>query len=331
MSERSIKLDYIRVLACLMIVTCHYFLFSNLNGGIGRNLAGIGNVVFFMLSALLYGSRFHDTMCGDADNPKYESIIFIIGKFLKLGSVLWPFLIVLVGLYIIYDVKFSWFNVGLNFAFLGYLGKLPGNGHLWFLTVLLACYVEYVILRHIQVQKQWLSWFLLIGMCFIMLLLELVGIPGNAFAILGLYGFVFLQANWLTYLSKSLRLWQAAIGIVSLIVLLWLDYNGLYEKSRILFFLLHDFGGLILVIMCYRYMPEKNNHVVSLLSSLGFEIYIVHHTLCAGPFVWVAQLTQYHIINYAILIISSLVLACILHLIAKKLYQYFSALLNSKS
>lgn len=330
MAERSVKLDYIRVLACLMIVTCHYFLFSNLNSGIGRNLAGIGNVVFFLLSALLYGSRSYEDVCAP-NNTGREDIAFIIGKVFKLGSVLWPFLIVLVGLCIIYDVNFSWLDVGLNFAFLGYLGKLPGNGHLWFLTVLFACYVEYVILRHIHVPKQWLSWGLLIGMIFIMLLLEWLGIPGNAFAILGVYGFVFLQAKWLMQISKSVRIWQAALGILFLIVLLWLDYNGLFEKSRILFFLLHDFGGLLFLIMCLRYMPDKNNKVISMLSSIGFEIYIVHHTLCAGPFVHVAQLTGSHMANYAILIISSLVLAYLLHLVAAKLNQGFSLLLKSRS
>lgn len=38
--------------------------------------------------------------------------------------------------------------------FLGYLGKLPGNGHLWFLTVLMACYAEMLLLLRMRIKSQ---------------------------------------------------------------------------------------------------------------------------------------------------------------------------------
>jgi peptidoglycan/LPS O-acetylase OafA/YrhL len=57
MANRNYSLDYIRVVAILMIVICHYCLFSSLDSGVGRFLAGVGNMVFFMLSALLYGNK----------------------------------------------------------------------------------------------------------------------------------------------------------------------------------------------------------------------------------------------------------------------------------
>ena len=58
MSKRINALDYVRVVAILMILLCHYFLFSDLNTGIGRYLGGTGTMVFFLLSAFLYGLKY---------------------------------------------------------------------------------------------------------------------------------------------------------------------------------------------------------------------------------------------------------------------------------
>ena len=55
MSRRIHTFDYIRSLAILVIVSCHYLEFSGVNVGLGRYLGLVGNMIFFLLSALLYG------------------------------------------------------------------------------------------------------------------------------------------------------------------------------------------------------------------------------------------------------------------------------------
>ena len=57
MSNRVNAFDYVRVIAVFMILLCHYFLFSDLNSGIGRYLGLTGNIIFFLISALLYSLK----------------------------------------------------------------------------------------------------------------------------------------------------------------------------------------------------------------------------------------------------------------------------------
>lgn len=63
--RRFYSLDYVRVIAVFMILLCHFFLFSDSNTGVGRYLGGAGNMIFILVSALLYSSKYDsDTQPG---------------------------------------------------------------------------------------------------------------------------------------------------------------------------------------------------------------------------------------------------------------------------
>ena len=55
--KHNIVVDYIRGVAIILIVTCHFLIFGGVRGWepLGQWLAGIGNFLFFALSALLFG------------------------------------------------------------------------------------------------------------------------------------------------------------------------------------------------------------------------------------------------------------------------------------
>lgn len=325
MSKRNYALDYIRVVAILMIVMCHYCFFSSLDSGIGRYLAGVGNMIFFMLSALLYGNRCNyakTATMGGSNLQHLDCHHFICKRIIKLGASVWPFLVVLTLLFLIFDIKFSWIDVGLNFAFLGYLGKLPGNGHLWFLTVIMCCYAEYMLFDRLQIRKKWFPWILLVGSIAVMAALESIGIPGNAFAILGFFGFLLMKADRFMRTARELNLWMILIIVVINASLLWLDIEGLFEKSRIIHYLACDICGCLLLALFIRMMPDKENKFIMFLSGISFEIYVVHHTLCAGPMVRIPQMTESHILNFIVLLAVAFVLAIVLHWVASMLNSF---------
>lgn len=318
LKNRVHSYDYIRVIAILMIVICHYFLFSNLNSGIGRFLSSIGNMEFILLSALLYGRDLTDRNTGG----DFCSIDFFKKRIIKLGGAVWPFLILLLLLFLILGVHFSWSDVFLNFIFLGYLGQLPGNGHLWFLTVIMACYAEYALLNILSFRAQWFPYGLLIGSVSLMIILETAGVPGNAVAILGFYGFMLIKTDKFLQMSKSLNVWMMLLIVLVIIFMIWLDIEGLLEKSRVLHWLLSDICGVLLLALLIRFMPTKENRIVTIISGMSFDIYIVHHTLCGGPFIRIAQVTEYHIINIILLLVFSLLLAKLLNRVAGNLSRF---------
>lgn len=57
MLNRNYTLDYIRVFAIALIIICHYLEYSGVNEGLGRYTGRVGNMLFFLISALLYGQK----------------------------------------------------------------------------------------------------------------------------------------------------------------------------------------------------------------------------------------------------------------------------------
>ena len=303
---KNYSIDQVRVVAIMMILLCHYFLFSDLSDGIGRYFAGIGNMIFFLVSAVLYGLKYND------DNQTIDYKRFIVGRILRLGMPTWTFLIIIIALYLIFKIPFSWFDAGLNVLFLGYFGKLPGNGHLWFLTVLMACYAEMLLLLKFNVKSNYAPWIIIVISVLLLIFGEKLGIPSIAFLTLGMYGFVFLKSNWFLQKSKSMKWWMAVVILLLNIACFYLEYQGLFIKSRSLHFLLTGLCGLSLLSLMLRYIPNKSNKLTSFICGISFEIYLVHHTLCAGPFIAITRWPMNHVINFCIIVAVSILLAFIL-------------------
>lgn len=310
MEKRINTLDTIRVVAIFMILLCHYFLFSDLNSNIGRYFAGVGNMIFFLVSALLYGSKY------GVGTQEIDYKRFVVGRITKLGPSVWLFLLILIILYLVFGIRFSWLAAAFNFLFLGYLGFLPGNGHLWFLTVLVFCYVEIMLLLKFKAKARVIPWVILAVSVLLVVVGERLGIPSGAFLTIGLYGFVFLKSGWFLQKSKSMTWWMAAMIVALNAVCFFFEYKGLFHMSRSLHFLLTGLCGLLLFSLMLRVIPDKSNKVISFLGGISFEIYLVHHTLCAGPFVRVVRWPLGHLMNFIVLVVLSVGLAFVLKTVA---------------
>ena len=329
MSQRIIALDYVRVIAVFMILLCHYFLFSDLNSGVGRYLAGSGNIVFFLVSAFLYGQKYNSVSQKNSDGSVnggqvFDCQSFVFSRIAKLAASVWPFLVVVISLYIAMEIEFSWKDVGLNFLFLGYLGELPGNGHLWFLTILILCYIEIIFFEKFRLKRGYVPWFLLLLSILVVVIGEKIGIPSGALLVFGLFAFIYLKSEWYREKSKAMQWWMAIAIVVINVVTFIIEYNGLFEKSRIIHFLLTGLCGLSLLSLMLRYLPNKKVRIVSFLSGISFEIYIVHHTLCSGPFVRITSWTCGHVLNFIIMFFLSVILAVVLNFIAKHVGSFVS-------
>lgn len=311
-------LDHVRLVALVLILLCHYFMFSDLSDGVSRYFSGTGNMLFFLVSAVLYGLKY------PVDSQKMDYRRFVVKRITRIGASLWLFLIILITLYLVFGIRFSWLDVGLNVVFLGYLGELPGNEHLWFLTVLMVCYVEIMVLNKLKARSRWIPWVFLMVSVFLVFFGEWMGIPSGAFLTLGLYGFVFLRSDSFLQKSKTMKLWMAAVITVFNAVCFVLEFRGLFEQSRSLHFVLTGLCGISLLSLLLRILPDKSNKVTSFLCGISFEIYLVHHTLCAGPFVRITQWPCGHLVNFIIIVTVSVGLAFLLKWIVSRFYLEYS-------
>lgn len=314
---RDYSLDYIRAAAIFAIVVCHFLIFCTDDVGIGRLLAGGGNILFFLLSAFLYGKKW--------EKSRYKSISpipFLKRRILKLGASLWPFLICLLILYVLIGVEFSVVAAVLNFLFLGAFAKLPNNGHLWFLTVMMMCYASYVLLSRKQLGIKALC--LLGGVCFgLFLVLEFYGFPGNFLLIIGLSSIIFSRAHILSDIMRSVSKGLVFLLFVSVsVVSVWLLERGLFESNRIIAYIMLDVFGIIAFLFLLKIVPSTHNIIIVFISSISYEIYLVHHTFCAVPAVSVMNWSEYGIFQLVLLFLVSITIAYFLHAVSERIQKW---------
>ena len=128
------SLDYVRAFAIAMVVASHWG--QGLGVGACGVLGGIANCLFFVLSGLCLGIQWHSAGC-----PKY-GIVFLRKRVARIYV---PF-VAFLGVYCIVLISFNgrWGvmgnSVALNFLMLSWFAKLPGIGHLWFVTGMVMNY-----------------------------------------------------------------------------------------------------------------------------------------------------------------------------------------------
>lgn len=150
--NRNESIDVARAIAIIMIVTCHFLMFSS-NGHIGRFLADTGNFIFFAISAILFGFRYESKgACAFVPKP------FLIKRLVRLFASLWPFLIALLTIYTCIGVEYCPLRAAMNFVGLSWFAKLPNIGHLCFVTMIILCYIMYMVCAKTQIISKLNKW-----------------------------------------------------------------------------------------------------------------------------------------------------------------------------
>lgn len=138
-NKRSPIFDWMRVISILFIVCSHFLSF----GGCGDSMEGIGHylgvvfsIVFICISAFLFGLKWEKSK-----RDSFSAKMFLLRRFTKIAASLYPYLIILFVLYACFSIPFSVRKLVMNMIFLGWFDKIPANGHLWFITMIVFCYV----------------------------------------------------------------------------------------------------------------------------------------------------------------------------------------------
>ena len=322
MNDRVYCFEVVRVMAIVMIIACHYLTFSGLQTSIGGMLGGVGNCMFFTLSALLFGLKWEQSDFLPFKNQ------WVVKRFIKIASSLYPFLAFLIVAFVFFDVPFKTIDAVFNFIFLGWAFKLPGNGHLWFLTVIWLCYAIFFGFSRVN-RYRWNNMFVWLLLVLLMvtsvLFVEHFNFPGHAFPILLLAAFAFRNASAIVEKIKSMDFmflfWQFVV-ISSIITCVFSIYK-VYQISRPLSYLFCNVEGLSVMAFLIRVDYSKRYSIISWISGITFELYLVHHGYCLGAF---SVINKDHMLWSLILLLSvSLISAYIIKKIAKVIKEYLNA------
>lgn len=267
--QESAAISWLRVLAMVSIVTCH---FMQALDSCWAWVFNMGVQVFLLISGFLYGHK------------NIESWVQWYSKrFVRIYIPFLLFFVVVAPLYaengMINIKRFLIYILGLQ-GVLG--GGLKGIEHLWFITAITLCYA---ITPLLQWTKRW-SRVMLMAVV-ISAVVVLLWLPN--------YGY---RASWFIlyamgyYLASCTKKEKYLMGILVIAVITYLmtcfSWSLMMNMHSSWSMAFHISGAVLLFLLllalfsCLKtaYVPR----LVKVLDKYSFQIYIVHHILIMPPF-----------------------------------------------
>lgn len=325
------SISFIRVLATVSILCCHILpIFENAILKMSAQFFNVGVDIFLILSGYLYGKR------KISEKTTYKNWLAKRGK--RILVPLYLFLLILFGIDLIKGIRvniINWLVYILNLQAIEIY--LNGAEHLWYLTLAMFCYFITILLDiyrdkfnkksiviliiTISVIQLFTSYFVYKQLGIYLLYIELYIVS----YFVGMY-WKYDKVNIRYCIVSSIILFIAIA--LRLIGRIFFDdstfYNIIivgYTQSFI------GFSSFFICLYIISNIGEKLNFkIINYLDSISYEIYIVHYMFIVGP-VSLVNMTEYSFINCIIIILSSFLLANILHIFSDNI---ISALSNYK-
>lgn len=326
-NNQSNAIKLIRAISALMIVWCHIF------QGLNNELAwwfNVGVQIFLFMSGFLMAK----------DHINSPSI------FLKkrLNKILIPYYILLfitIFIYNIFNIEIS-LNNTLTYIFclqgITYNNIIPGLEHLWFISIIIICYILTLILntqreRMIKNKSSYIT-----VICFLFLVQVLINISSlpTAFgARIGAFIIGYFVACRYQY-SISSKLFKniSIITVTTLLIRLYFTYISPIESIKLNNVFNNYFvnwqhtllGYFIFIAIYYNFSLNcnSNNTIFKLLNTISkysYEIYLVHQIFIIGP-ISILFLTKYLTLNLTIIFVLITLLAILINKISVYLKKY---------
>lgn len=312
---RIIALDYIRALAILMVMFCHW---GESVGWKCCSLAGCSaNCIFFVLSGLCLGIRWREDRCSAL------GIVFIKRRFIKIYI---PFVIFLSLYLAVSDTNvLSKLTVVLNYLMLSWFAKLPGGRHLWFVTGIVLCYLVLWLMSRVGSKmriNQYKSIIVVVLLCVaIQGILALVGI-NQAYYLTLLLGAIlaFIYGDkWLALLTSRPResFLSGVVGIIMVMLMYIYKYDA-FVNSPVAYYWGCMVVGLSLMAMVMSSGIQREHASISFIGIISYELYLVHFPFCSSSSLHLAQVVDSKCVYAMVFFVVSVVAAYLLRLVSLK-------------
>ena len=282
-----------------LIIACHFA------QAYGYNIAFLLNVgvqLFFLTSGFLYGKieivnswEFYKRRL----TKVYVPYIFFVSVILLLQGLLgtWHFNVRDIAIY------------ALNLQ--GFISTLvDGLNHLWFLSVLMVCYLITPLLQRLFKSYPWC---LLMGVV-IASIMEFVFVkkmyPTCAWIVLYITGMAYGRYAQ-PKVSLSIMI-AAAVALVGMLLFFNIDRLVDADWAHYSVWLHCSLAAFIFATMYYaipKIIPDTAKlPVLKQIDTISYEVYLVHHPLIMGPLA-LLTITPYAGLNISIILISTVALA----------------------
>lgn len=311
MAKRNWAIVYIRIIAMLFIFIDHATAYCDIPmKSFIIQITNSGVLIFLLISGFLYGGG--------------KTVIdkkWVIGRIKRLMVPCWIFLI------IYYSIKFATgesINIGFvltYFCFLqGFIGTESGLTHLWFLTLLMICYLLIPLLQKFRTKtigwskKEWITTILLL--LFMQVLLAYfcnirldIGHPLSWYLVaIGVFSAGFLSnkyvcGNGISYvcviISTVLMIVGCSLRVISNI---YIDGSVLYDK--IISIWTNAIFDIWIFIIVYYVVSKNESKFVSRaalkLDAVSYCFYLVHAVVLSYLSVLSAKPILFFLISFVV-------------------------------
>lgn len=307
---RIAAIDGVRGVAILAIIVCHICYGFSSDSILGQYLGGTFNYVFLFISAYLLGLKY-------SMSHKVYGGVFLKRRIMRLGTSLYPFLLLVIGVCYIKGIPISPLKVAMNFLFLGWVAKLPGNGHLWFVTMIMLTYVSYVFLSRVKERNKSKLAFGMLLLIPLSIVVSLLGLPGYCFLMLMSCCLIFFYAEQIRNYLSNLQ-WEKVLCLYFFanLITLYCFMKNLIEIGHITYYYLTLLTGIASFLLLYKLFYKR---IVArffvFTSSISFELYLVHHPI--SDYHLFMPLTNNKTLSVIFIFVVSYVGAYILHKMVK--------------
>lgn len=295
-TSQSNAISIIRVVAMILIVSCH------ITQGYDQQIAFILNVgvqIFFLISGFLYGK------------VEISSVMDFYKK--RVVKIYIPFIIVVLlfaSVYAIFGVEQVYWKQLIPYVFnlQAFATPIDGFNHMWFLTVIMICYLVTPIAKNLLKNKPYVfvSLLLLVSVVEFVFVQKMYSIA--AWIILYLFGMCIGQFD--TKIVNTITTIVSGMGLAILMVFfqlsrltdpMWAHYSVWLHCVLAIFI----FGLLYTILTKLDVQLPK---CLQFVNNISYEVYLVHHILILGPFS-LLFVTSSKTINILLILIITFVLS----------------------
>lgn len=327
-NKESLAISLLRVVGCVFIVICHLAQESQYSIiQMSAQLFTVGVPIFFIISAFIYSKK----QIGQPVNWLVQRGKRILIPMYLLVGIIMGYSIIILNKNI--DLKTLGIYIFNAQGFTG--GKLRGTGHLWFLSVLMICYILTPCLEKIKssFDRKALIKIVIIGMMLqILLAIFYSKLIGIYLAHVCIYTIVYMFSDEEVYNVKNYIILAIITGIATLFrfYLKTIDdrtsrdlIHALYECIVVPYSMgilgLWVTSTVFYMVRKFEFL-NKFKKIILHIERYSFEIYLVHYMYIVGPFN-LLDTTNSRILNIGIVLIITYISSRLLYTCEQIIYK----------
>lgn len=246
---------------------------------LGQYLGGTFNIVFFALSSILIGINIKTAQY--SINDKLCKSSFFKKRLNRLVPDLWIFLTIYLLIAFFFNINCTVPQIIANYLMLGWFAKIPYCGHLWFVTMILFCYIFFTI--SLNIKNKLLLLINLSITCIIgQVIFNIIHFPAYMFLILYVSGIFMLYSSDILYLMNEFKTWIVFIVTSSInVIYYFLISSNFLVIGNLDYYYMAVMSGISMIILLYKlFQLTKVSKFLTWVSIFSYQIYLVHHPLC---------------------------------------------------